>query len=88
MRNTSMKTNAIRFVSGVALFAFAAPFPAYGQFMSNYPIIIVPPPAQDYVLPKPAPNSPPPDKPRPPDTPAQAAPAPSGHYQGRRFVPD
>jgi hypothetical protein len=88
MRNTSMKTNAIRFVSGVALFAFAAPFPAYGQFMSNYPIIIVPPPAQEYVQPKPAPRSPPPERSKPPDTPAQAAPAPAGHYEGRRYVPD
>jgi hypothetical protein len=70
------------------MFAFGAPFPAHGQFMSNYPIIIVPPPAQEYVLPKPAPKSPPPDRPKPPDAPAQAAPAPSGHYQGRTFVPD
>ena len=81
-----MKTNAIRFASGVAMFAFGSAFPAYGQFFSNYPVIIVPPPAQDYVLPKPAPKSPPPDRPKPPDAPAQAA--PTGHYQGRTFVPD
>jgi hypothetical protein len=83
-----MKANAIRFASGVALFAFGSAFPAYGQFISNYPVIIVPPPAQDYVLPKPAPRSPPPApaRPKPPDAPAQSA--PPGHYQGRTFVPD
>jgi hypothetical protein len=83
-----MKTNAIRFASGVALFAFGSAFPASGQVFSNYPVIIVPPPAQDYVLPKPAPKSPPPERPKPPDAPAQAAPASAGHYQGRTFVPD
>jgi hypothetical protein len=82
-----MNTNAIRFAAGVALLAFSAPFPAYGQFFSNYPVIIVPPPAQEYVMPKPA-TKPTPDKPKPADTPAQAAPTPSGHYQGRTFVPD
>jgi hypothetical protein len=83
-----VKTSAIGFASGLALFAFGAPFPACGQFMSNYPIIIVPPPAQDYVTPKPAPKSPPPGKPKTPDAPAEAAPTPGGHYEGRRFVPD
>jgi hypothetical protein len=80
-----MKTNAIRFASGVALLAFGAPFPAYGQFFSNYPVIIVPPPAQNYVLPKPAPRPPPPpDKPKP-----AGAPNPgdvSQCYQGRTRV--
>ena len=51
-----MKTNAFRIAAGVALFAFGAPFPACAQFISNYPVIIVPPPAQNYVLPKPAPK--------------------------------
>jgi hypothetical protein len=82
-----MKTNAFRFAAGVALFAFGEPFPAHAQFPGNYPVIIVPPPAQNYVVPKPAPK-PPPDKPKPPDSPAQAAPAPTGRYQGRTFVPD
>jgi hypothetical protein len=82
-----MKTNAIRFASGIALFAFGAPFPAYGQFFSNYPVIIVPPPAQNYVLPKPAPKSPP-DKPKPADKPADA-PNPGDVtqcYQGRTKI--
>jgi hypothetical protein len=82
-----MKINDIRLAAGVALFALGAPFPASAQIFSNYPVIIVPPPAQNYALPKPAPK-PPPDKPKPPDTPAQAAPAPAGHYQGRTFVPN
>ena len=86
MRNMSMKTNAIRRASGVALFAFAAPFPAYGQFMSNCPIIIVPPPAQEYVQPKPAPRSPP-ERSKPPDTPAQAAPAQGGTMRGGGTCP-
>jgi len=82
-----VKINAFQFAAGVAFIAFGSPFPAYGQLFTNYPVIIVPPPAQNYVLPKPAPKSPP-DRPKPPDTPAQAAPAPAGHYQGRTFVPD
>jgi hypothetical protein len=81
-----MRTNAARFAAGVALFALGAPSPGYAQFFSNYPVIIVPPPAQNYALPKPAPK-PPPDKPKPADAATQAPPAP-GHYQGRTFVPD
>jgi hypothetical protein len=80
-----MKTSAFRFAVGVALFAFGARAPACAQW--TYPVIIVPPPAQNYVAPKPA-SKPPPDKPKPADTPAQAAPAPKGHYEGRTFVPD
>jgi hypothetical protein len=80
-----MRTNAIRLASGVALFTFGLAFPAFSQFMSNYPLIVVPPPAQDYALPKSAPKSPPPEKPKPPDAPA---PAPAGRYQGRTLVPD
>jgi hypothetical protein len=86
-----MKTNAIRFASGIGLFAFGFAFPAHAQVFGNYPVIIVPPPAQNYVLPKPAPRPPPPDRPKPTDAPApatSAAPAPAGRYQGRTFVPD
>jgi hypothetical protein len=86
-RSTSMKTNAFRFAVGVALFDFAAVSPACAQFSGNYPIIIVPPPAQNYIAPKPA-SKPPPDKPKPTDTPVQAAPAPTGRYQGRAYAPD
>lgn len=79
-----MKANAVRFAAGLALVAFVAPFPASGQYFPPA-LIIVPPPAQNYATPKPAPK-PPPDKPKPvnslpPD-------APKGHYQGRTFVPD
>ncbi len=65
-----MKTKAFRIAGGVALLAFGAPLPACAQF--NYPMIIVPPPAQNYVLPKPAPKTPPPEKPKPAEKPAGA----------------
>jgi hypothetical protein len=80
-----MKANAVRFAAGLALVAFGAPLPACGQFIYP-PLVIVPPPAQDYAKPRPAPNPPPPDKPKPPDSPTDAR--PKGHYQGRTFVPD
>lgn len=80
-----MKINAVYFAAGVALLGFGAASAARAQFMSNYPIIIVPPPAQDYA--KPAPKSPQPAKPKPSDTPTQTAPL-GGHYEGRTFVPD
>ena len=67
-----MKINDVRLAAGVAFFALGTPFPACAQFFSNYPVIIVPPPAQNYTLPKPTPK-PPPDKPKPPDTPASRA---------------
>ena len=79
-----MTANAIRFAAGAALVAFAAPLPAAGQYFP--PLIIVPPPAQDYAIPRPAPK-PPPDKPKPSNTPPPQD-APKGHYQGRTFVPD
>jgi hypothetical protein len=80
-----MKTNAVRFAAALALFAFGAPFPAYGQFIYP-PVFAVPPPAENYyAAPKPAPT-PPPGKPKAADTPAQAK--PTGHYEGRTFVPD
>jgi hypothetical protein len=77
-----MKTN-VRLAALLALLAFGAPFPACGQFI--YPPIIIIPPPENYATPKLAPK-PPPDKPKPADTPAQAKPA--GHYQGRTFVHD
>jgi hypothetical protein len=79
-----MKANAVRFAAGLALVAFGAPFPACGQFFYP-PVIIVPPPAQDYATPKPAPKPPPP-KPKAADTAPQAK--PTGHYEGRVYVPD
>ena len=81
-----MKTKALRIAGGVALLAFGAPLPACAQF--NYPMIIVPPPAQNYALPNPAPKAPPPEKPKPADKPADA-PNSAGVtqcYQGRTKV--
>jgi hypothetical protein len=81
-----MKANGVRFAACLALVAFAAPFPACGQFIYP-PLVIVPPAAQDYATPKPAPKPPPPLKPKlPADPPPQAKPA--GHYQGQTYVPD
>jgi hypothetical protein len=81
-----MKTKAFRIAGGVALLAFGAPLPACAQF--NYPLIIVPPPAQNYVLPKPAPKAPPAEKPKPEGNPADTL-NPGDHsqcYQGRTKV--
>ena len=51
-----MKANAVRFAAGLALVAFGAPFPAFGQYFPPA-LIIVPPPAQKYATPKPASQS-------------------------------
>jgi hypothetical protein len=80
-----MRTNAVRFAAGLALFAFGASFPACGQFIYP-PVLVIPPPAQNYAAPKPA-SRPPPDKLKPADTPPNQA-KPAGHYEGRTFVPD
>ena len=86
MRITAMKNKAFRIAGGVALLAFGAPLPARAQF--SYPMIIVPPPAQNYVAPKLAPKAPPPEKPRPADKPADASnPGDASQcYQGRTKV--
>ena len=80
-----MKTNPARFAAGLALVAFGAPIPAFGQYFPP-PLIIVPPQGQEYAAPKPAPK-PPPVRPKPP---ADATPPAksTGHYQGRTYVPD
>jgi hypothetical protein len=80
-----MRTNAFRFAAGLMLIAFGAPFPASGQYLPP-PLIIFPPPAQDYAAPRPVLKPPPPDKPKPSDTSGQTK--PTGRYQGRTFVPD
>ena len=81
-----MKPRVFCAAAGLA-FAVAASAPAEAQFMTSYPaIIVVPPPAQNYVMPKPAPK-PTPAKPitsaPPPDT---QAPNVSQCYQGRTRV--
>jgi len=77
-----MKANAVRFAAGLVFLTVGASFPACGQFIYP-PVLVVPPPAQSYVAPKPV-SRPPPDKPKPADAPAK----PGGHYEGRTFVPD
>jgi hypothetical protein len=78
-----MKANAVRFAAGLTLLAAGAPFPAFGQFIYP-PVLIVPPPPENFA-PKPA-SRPPPDKPKGADSPTQAK--PTGHYEGRTWVPD
>lgn len=82
---TTLRRMRARFaLAGLAL-GFAALSPAQAQFMSPYPaVIIVPPPAQSFAMPK---------KPRPPPSPPAAAPPdPSApheltcHYQGQTRV--
>jgi hypothetical protein len=80
-----MKANAVRFAAALALVAVGAPLPACGQYFPPA-LIIVPPPAQNYATPKPAPK-PPPDKPKPAANSTPPA-KPAGHYQGQTFVPD
>jgi hypothetical protein len=80
-----MRTNAIRFVAGIALVAIGAPLPASAQYFPPV-LVIVPPAAQNYATPKAAPK-PPPDRPKSAaDTDPSAR--PKGHYQGQTFVPD
>ena len=79
-----MIVSAVRFAAGLAFVAFAAPLPATAQYFPP-PLIIVPPPAQDYAAPRPAPK-PQPDKAKPFDAPLPDG--PKGHYQGRTFIPD
>ena len=78
-----MKPSVVRRFAALALVAFAAPLSAAAQYFP--PLIIVPPPAQDYAAPRPAPK-PQPDKAKPSDTSLQDG--PKGHYQGRTFIPD
>jgi hypothetical protein len=80
-----MKGNAVRFAGALALVAIGAPLPAAGQYFPPV-LVIVPPPAQNYATPKPAPK-PPPDKAKP-MTNAPPPTKPAGHYQGQTFVPD
>ena len=55
--------------------------PALAQFAPNYPVIIVPPPAQNYAAPKPESRTAAPSKPKPPaDTPQ---PTPTQNYRGQ-----
>jgi hypothetical protein len=77
----TMKAMVLRAAAGVA-FALAASLPADAQFA--YPTIIVPPPpAQNLVMPRPAP------KPAAPGKPTEPAPAPTDQrhcYQGQTNI--
>ena len=78
-----MKTY-VRFAAGLVFFSAGAPLPVSAQFIYP-PVLVVPPPAQNYA-PKPVTRPPPPDKPKPTDTPPQTT--KGGHYEGRTWVPD
>jgi hypothetical protein len=85
--NASMKANPARFAAGLALAALSAPVPAFGQYFPP-PLIIVPPPAQEYVTPRPGLKSQQPAKPKPPDSARPQTKSGGGHYEGRTYVPD
>jgi hypothetical protein len=79
-----MKSKVVGAAAGIAL-AVAAGTPAEAQFMSNYPaVIIVPPPAQSLVMPKPAPKTSKPTASEPPSV--TPPPNLSQCYQGRARV--
>jgi hypothetical protein len=83
-----MKAKAFGLAACVAL-ACAASAPAEAQFMSNYPVLVVPPPqAQTLVMP-PKPSTPKPAPPKPAAS-AQPPPTPSTppgcYYQGQTRV--
>jgi len=79
-----MRAQVFAAAAGLAT-ALAASAPADAQFMGNYPVIIVPPPpAQNLVLPKPAPK---PSQPSRANPPPEAPPPNQGNcYQGRTKV--
>ncbi len=67
-------------------FALGAGAPAEAQFMTNYPVIIVPtPPAQNLVLPPKAMSKPAQAKPNAPDA-TNTPPPIQCHYQGQTRV--
>ena len=57
--------------------------PALAQFAPNYPVIIVPPPAQNYAAPKPESRTAAPSKPKPSTDEPQSPSAPAYHGQAR-----
>ena len=77
---------AIHFGLAIGLATLGLAAQAQAQFMTNYPVIIVPPPPAENMI-KPKPASP---KPRPPasnaPSPQQDSPEGSDFYQGRTRV--
>ena len=52
-----IKASVFRLAAGLALALGGLAGPAEAQFMTNYPVIIVPPPAQNLVVPRPSPTT-------------------------------
>ena len=77
-----MKPTPLGLPQGSCFLAPARRFPPAPSSLSAR--LVVPPPSQNYT-PKPV-YRPPPDKPKPAETPAPAA--KGGHYEGRTWVPD
>jgi hypothetical protein len=81
MGKPATKARISRLGVGVAVLAVAASPPAEAQFMTgSYPVIIVPPPAQNFVVPKPKSTPPPKTNDAPP------APDQIKCYEGRARV--
>ena len=71
--------------ASVVMFVVGADFPVQAQIMTSYPVIIVvPPPAQNYAVVKPANRSAAPDKLKASVDPPEPAETPK--YQGRTIV--
>jgi len=67
----------------LAVILSGASAPALGQFAPNYPVIIVPPPAQNYAAPKP--DSKTGGKPKPSTDEPEPSQAPAYHGQTREL---
>jgi hypothetical protein len=84
-RNPIMALKISFLSKSLVMFALGSAFPAQAQFMTSFPaVIIVPPPAQNYPMAKPATRSTPPDKLKASIDPP--APAQTTIYQGRTAV--
>jgi hypothetical protein len=81
MGKPARKARILRLGVGAALAAAASPL-AQAQYMTgNFPVIIVPPPAQNLVVSRPKPTPPPKTNDAPPQAPEQIR-----CYQGRARV--
>jgi hypothetical protein len=81
----TMKARIVGLAAGLAI-AFGVNVPAQAQFMTNYPVIIVPPPpAQNLVIPRSMQKQAPP-KPLPASPAPNAPPQVQCHFQGQTRV--
>ena len=78
-----IKASVFRLAAGLALALGGLAGPAEAQFMTNYPVIIVPPPAQNLVVPKPSPTTNQLNRQYPPPPDSSATDASQCTYQGR-----